>query len=581
MQTTTRSTTGASLPLRQGVYASSWPVRRAAALLCGAACLAGLEPAAAVSPPDAGNVLQQLRPAAPVPREDAPAVLPAAPAAASPMPQASPGDAAIQVRVAQIKISGATAFSGADLLTVVQDAIGRELDFAGLEELAVRLSRFYRQHGYTVARAYLPRQDIRDGVVKIAIVEGRYSAITVKPQGELPAPLPLAALVPGELVNEAALERSLLLAADVPGIAVRSTLQPGASVGTSELVVDVERGPAVTGLLEADNFGSRATGRERAGASLYFNNPAGLGDLVSLRALTAGSDMNYARLGWQLPVGGNGTRAGAAVSVMRYRLGGEFANLDAHGDASIATLFAAHPVLRSRLHNLNAQVSAEHKRLRDRIDLVGSADDKHLNLLNLGLSGDARDGWVGGGVWGFSATYTRGQLAINSADALAIDEATVRSAGSFGKLGLLAMRQQSVGKANLLVSYTGQWPSKNLDSSEKLPLGGAGAVRAYPQGEAPSDRASLLTLELQYPLGAGWQLVGFYDAAVGYGNEQPLSGVGASNRRSLSGAGLGLNWAHADGWSARFFYARKLHGGPATAEPDRSSRLWLQVSRSF
>ncbi|MEO8387389.1 ShlB/FhaC/HecB family hemolysin secretion/activation protein [Polaromonas sp.] len=578
MQTTTRSTTGLSLPLRQGVYAS--PVRRTAALLCGAACLAGLEPAAATGPPDAGSVLQQLRPAAAVPREDAPAVLPAAPVAVPAAPQASPGDAAIQVRVTHIKISGATAFSEAELRMVVQDAIGRELGFTGLEELAVRLSRFYRQHGYTVARAYLPQQDIGGGVVEITIVEGRYSAITVKPQGELPAPLPLAALVPGELVNDAALERSLLLAADVPGIAVRSTLQPGASVGTSELVVEVERGPAVTGLLEANNFGSRATGRERVGASLYFNNPAGLGDLLSLRTLTAGSDMNYARLGWQLPVSSNGTRAGAAVSVMRYRLGREFANLEAHGDASIVTLFAAHPLLRSRMHNLNAQVSAEHKRLRDRIDLVGSADGKHLNLLTLGLSGDARDSG-GGGAWGFSATYTRGQLAINSADALAVDEATVRSAGSFGKLGLLAVRQQGVGKANLLVSYTGQWASKNLDSSEKLPLGGAGAVRAYPQGEAPSDRASLLTLELQYPLDAGWQLAGFYDAAVGYGNEQPLPGAGASNRRSLSGVGLGLNWAHADGWSARLFYARKLHGGAATVEPDRGERLWLQVSRSF
>ncbi|MGC1172594.1 ShlB/FhaC/HecB family hemolysin secretion/activation protein, partial [Polaromonas sp.] len=498
---------------------------------------------------------------------------------ASDLPPASPGDAAVRVRVTQIRISGATVFSEAQLQALVADAIGRELDFAGLEELAVRLSRFYRQQGYTVARAYLPQQDIRDGVVELAIVEGRYSAITVKSPGALPAPLPLAALAPGDLVNDAALERSLLLAADVPGIAVRSTLQPGASVGTSELVVEVEPGPAVTGLLEADNFGSRATGRTRLGASMYFNNPGGLGDLLSLRVLSAGSGLNYGRVAWQLPVGGHGTRVGAAASVMDYRLGREFESLDAHGTATITTLFAAHPLLRSRARNLSAQVSAEHKRLRDRIDLIGSADDKHLDLLNFGLSGDARDGWGGGGAWGFSATYTQGQLAITSADALAIDEATVRSAGSFGKLGLLAVRQQNVGKAVLLASYTGQWASKNLDSSEKLPLGGAGAVRAYPQGEAPSDRASLLTLELQYPLGAGWQVVGFYDAAVGYGNQQPLPG--AVNRRSLSGTGVGVNWTHADGWSARLFYAHKRHGGPSTVEPDSSGRLWLQVSKSF
>ena len=582
MQTTSRSTTGRTRARRQAFPAiSAGPVRRAAALLCGAACLAGLEPADAAGPPDAGSVLQQLRPLpAPAPREEAPAVLPAAPEAAP----ASTEGATARVHVAQIRISGASVFAQAELLAVVQDAVGRELDFAGLEELAARLSRFYRRHGYTVARAYLPPQDIQDGVVEIAVVEGRYSAITVKPQGEPPAPLPLAALAPGELVNDAALERSLLLAADVPGIAVRSTLQPGASVGTSELVVEVEPGPAVTGLLEADNFGGRATGGTRVGASVYFNNPAGLGDLLSLRALTAGRGLNYGRLAWQLPVGGYGTRMGAAVSAMDYRLGREFESLDAHGTASIVTLFAAHPLLRSRAHNLNVQASAEHKRLRDRVDLVGSVDDKQLSLLNLGVSGDARDDWGGGGVWSLSATYTRGQLDMDSAAARAIDEATVRSAGGFGKLGLQAVRQQSVGKATLLVAYTGQWGSKNLDSSEKLPLGGAGAVRAYPQGEAPSDRASLLTLELQYPLGEGWQLAGFFDAAVGYANTDPLpggAGTGAANRRSLSGAGLGLNWSGAQGWSARIFYARKLHGGPATTEPDRGERLWLQLAKSF
>jgi hemolysin activation/secretion protein len=585
MQTTSRSTTGRPRPRRPAFPAiSASPVCRAAALLCGAACLAGLDPAAAAGPPDAGSVLQQLRPPpTAVPREEAPAVLPAAPEAA-PATSASPGDAAARVRVAQIKISGASVFPEAELLAVLQDAIGQELDFAGLEELAARLSRFYRRHGYTVARAYLPPQDIKDGVVAIAVVEGRYSAITVKPQGELPAPLPLAALAPGELVNDAALERSLLLAADVPGIAVRSTLQPGASVGTSELVVEVEPGPAATGVLEADNFGSRATGRERVGASLYFNNPAGLGDLLSLRALSAGKGLNYGRLAWQLPVGGDGTRVGAAVSAMDYRLGREFETLDAHGTASIVTLFTAHPLLRSRARNLNVQASAEHKRLRDRIDLVGTADDKQLSLLNLGMSGDVRDDWGGGGAWNLSATYTRGRLSLDSATARAIDDATLRSAGDFDKLGLQAVRQQSVGKATLLAAYTGQWAGKNLDSSEKLPLGGAGAVRAYPQGEAPSDRASLLTLELQYPLGNGWQLAGFFDAAVGYANTDPLpggAGTGAANRRSLSGAGLGLNWVGAQGWSVRVFYACKLHGGPATAEPDRGERVWLQAAKSF
>ena len=58
------------------------------------------------------------------------------------------------------------------------------------------------------------------------------------------------------------------------------------------------------------------------------------------------------------------------------------------------------------------------------------------------------------------------------------------------------MRLQSLpGPFSLYASIRGQVASKNLDISEKMELGGAYAVRAYPEGEAYADQGYVLTVE--------------------------------------------------------------------------------------
>lgn len=537
------------------------------------AALLALPPAGAQRVPDSGSLLQQLRPPAPpaAPRdEDA---LPAAP----PLPAPAAGHGAT-VRVASVRFTGVTVFAPEELQALVQDAAGRELDLAGLEALATRVSRYYRQQGYTVARAYLPPQQVRDGALEIAVVEGRLAAVTV--QGDA-APLPLAALSEGAVVTDAALERALLLASEVPGVTVRSTLQPGAAVGTTELVVDVAPGERFAGSVEADNHGSRSTGRNRLGATLLVNNPAGAGDLVALRAIASDDGLGYARAGYQLPVGRNGTRIGLAASAMRYALVDEFASLEAHGTAHTATLFAAHPLLRSRTANANLQLALDAKRLRDDVDAVALATERRARSLTAGFSGDRSDGFGRGGAWAWSLSASYGELDIETPAARAFDDVTAGTAGGYAKVLLALSRQQVLGPGtSLFASYTGQWANHNLDSSEKLPLGGMGAVRAYPQGESPSDRASLLSVELRHFVSPHWQVIAFADAATGRANAEPWPGA-ITSRRDLYGAGLGLAWAGGPGLNARMYYAHKLGNATATAEPDQDGRVWLQAAWNF
>ncbi|MEP6790794.1 MAG: ShlB/FhaC/HecB family hemolysin secretion/activation protein [Ramlibacter sp.] len=556
------------------------PYRKSASALwlLGAAGLSPCVPVLAQMPPDAGTLLQELRPpAAVLPKADKP-VLEIQPPPRKSM--ADPGGLLITLRA--VRITGMTVFSEAQLLPLVADAIGKETGLDGLEDLAARISRHYREAGYTIARAYVPAQDIRDGAVELAVIEGRYSAITIKGGSEAArSSLPLGGIAIGDVVADRPLEQTLLLLSDLPGITVHSTLQPGAGIGTSELVIDLEPGKSYSGTVEADNNGGRATGKYRVGGSLVVGNVAGYNDVLTLRALSSGKGLAYGRAAWQFPLSARGAKIGVAASSVRYELGREFEALQAHGTANTLSLYGSYPLYRARGANLNLQANLDEKRLRDDVDSAASSASKRATVLNLGISGDRTDGFGGGGVTSFTVSYSRGRLRLEG-PALAADAATAQTNGGYGKANLTVLRLQNINdRTNLYLSASAQWASKNLDSSEKTALGGPGAVRAYPPGETSSDSAQVFTAELRRTLNRQWQLVGFIDAAHGTLNQQRWTAATGPATRSLSGAGAGLNWANDQGWSVRASYAHRLGSSRATAEADHGGRFWLSASKAF
>ena len=171
-------------------------------------------------------------------------------------------------------------------------------------------------------------------MVTLAVLEGQYGHIRVNNTSTLQAAVPvqlLSGLNPADPIIAAPLEDRLLRLSDVPGIQARATLVPGAPVGLSDLVVDVKPGPRVSGSVDADNAGNRYTGENRVGATVNINNPSNRGDVITLRALTSGPGLQYLRAAYQMPMGRG--RVGVAYSDLAYKLGHEFAALDANGHA--------------------------------------------------------------------------------------------------------------------------------------------------------------------------------------------------------------------------------------------------------
>lgn len=544
--------------------------------------LALVPQAFAATPPTAGSEIKQI-PQLPVPSKK---TLPEIQIQQGNTP-AAPSSDQVKILIKSLHVTGQTVYPEAELLAVTGFKSGSELSLAELRAMASKIADFYHEHGYFLAQAYLPAQDIQNGSVTIAVVEGQYGKVTLNNSTNLSNSLVngiLDGVGKGEAIAISPLERRLLLLSDIPGVLVKSTLVPGASVGASNLIIDVTPGQGITGSVDADNEGSRYTGSNRLGITENINEPFGHGDVATLRVLVSADRLNYARVAYQTQI--EKAKIGTAYTSMSYRLGQEFGSLEASGTARIASFYGSYPLIRTRTTNLSAQINYDAKTFRDIVNATPSVTDKKAHVWMTSLNGDHQDALGGGGTSGYSLTWTSGEIDIGSPTALANDAATVQSNGYYNKLGFNAMRLQSVTETTSLYAViNGQIASKNLDVSEKMGLGGADAVRAYPSGEAYGDQGYVLSLEARRvlpqfseKLPGQMQVIGFVDTGTVTSNKNAIT---SENRKTLSGAGLGVNWMNSNDFVVKMYYAHKLGDTAAVSAPDSMNRFWIQGVKYF
>ncbi len=548
-----------------------------AALLVAFPALAAAQTAQPVAP-GAGAILQQIQP-----------VTPPAPSSTGTGLTIDRGDGAklppgAPFLVKTLQITGNTLFATPTLHALVADAEGKSLTLSQLGELAARITGYYQSRGYPLARAIIPAQTIASGIVRIEVIEARYGQISLDNRSQVNDPSLQATLAPlqsGQVIDQTGLDRTLLLLSDIPGVLVAAMLKPGPTVGTSDLLVNTTPGPAVTGNAVLDNYGNRYTGRARIGGTVNVINPLQHGDVLSLTGLSSGSGLNYGRITYESLLNGQGTRIGGSYAALRYVLGEPLASLNAHGSAQVGSLWAKHPLVRSRDVNLYGQIQYDGKQLKDRIDASGIRTDRHLDNWTLNLAGDAL---LFGGINSWNLGWTSGRVGFDDSAAQLADAVTARTQGRFLKWNANLARLQSLSPKNALyLAFSGQWANTNLDSAEKMSVGGPSTVRAYDVGALSGDTGYLGTVEFRHDLNSGWngrwQAVAFVDTARVTVNKSVW--VAGTNSATLSGAGVGLNWAGPNQWRARAYIATRLGSTPKLVASSASTRAWVEISKGF
>lgn len=488
-----------------------------------------------------------------------------------------------------VQFIGATGVPDSELQAAVADRIGTSVTFADLEQLAARAAAVYQQRGFSLVQAFVPVQEVVDGVVKITISEGVLGNVSIDVAEGAPVPRErvaktLAVLEPGKPLNGRQYERAMLLLSDLPGIKPQSAIAAGATSGTTDLTVQVSERDRLQYGLEVDNYGTRDSGRHRITGSLRWASPFERGDNFDVRVMLAqGMHTAFGRVSYETPVGYRGLRIGGGLARVQYELGGPFAPLEPTGVGNVADLSFSYPIIRQRSSNLFVRGVMDNKDLTDRFEAVGFETRKRIRGVGLGMSFETRDKFLGGGYTSANGLLYRGNLDIRDATSEAFDNPPFGydTEGSFGKFTLqLARLQYLAPKFSLFLGTGMQRASKNLDAYEKLSLGGPKAVRAYATGEVLVDDGWLATMELRYAANPDTTIFVFYDAARGdFFHDPRPSDVFTS--RSLRGHGLGLNWSKPGKVTVNFSIAWRGTDPGVTDGGDRNPRLFWSIQKAF
>lgn len=497
----------------------------------------------------------------------------------TPVPETT-DDAGIKLQVNRFLIRNNVLFSTMTLSRLVAPYEGRELTLGQVREAARKITALYQEHGYFLARAYVPAQEVRDGVVEIIVLEGTLGEVLIDgnryyTEGFIeshfvPVKYDLKSFNRGRgAINYAEVERSMLLLTDNINLDAKATFRPGKEMFDTDLYLQVEDSLPISGYFDYNNFGSRYSGRNRLGMTINFGNLTKHGDVLSLRLMTGfpAGDTLYGRAGYEAPVNCFGTRAGMSFAYMDYDIGKEFKVLGMNGRTIVYTLYANHPLIRSRARNLNLEASFERKAVKNYVFSDLLMGDDTLSVLKVGASFNNTDhsgrnyiaGYIHQGIPGFLGSLEKGDPKASRYAA-----GTRETGGQFTKVTLDAGRIQRLnldGLNRLAAMFTGddcagyderigylilrgqgQYTGDDLVVAEQFALGGPDTVRGYPMGQYNADRGFALSAELRAPIlrdrfADRVQLSFFTD----YGRGWLVTAIPFENKsESLSGAGLGL-----------------------------------------
>jgi len=133
----------------------------------------------------------------------------------------------------------------------------------------------YVEAGYVAARAYLPEQDLSDGELQIAVLEGEVSDIIILENGERVEPVRALTAFPGmegDALRLRALEQGLAQINRLPTSNATAELVPGNEPGTTAVQVSIDQRRPWQASLYADNRGTETTGKNNFGVILTYDN---------------------------------------------------------------------------------------------------------------------------------------------------------------------------------------------------------------------------------------------------------------------------------------------------------------------
>ena len=477
-----------------------------------------------------------------------------------------------------------------ELTKILQDGMGENKTMMQLNATLAALTRYCRQHGYPAAAAYVPAQESHDGTILIKVIPGRYGEIRIDNRSRLKERVAkgfVNSLKSGDIIRTGRLETTLYSISDVSGTKAVGVLSPGKEFGTSDLTVRIERGKGSNTVLYVENYGSQDTGRYRYGLQHNIYDVSGNGDKISVGALLSNRHMHNYYANYETIIGRGGATVGFGYSRMDYDTG--IGSNGIYGVAETISLFGHRSLYHLTNSGMTVRYGYDYRKLKDKSTQFTIMDTrKHSQAGYLALEGFERRK---GSLINYNAKITTGALVMDSSWAQLMAQSNgTEGRYTKGELNITAVERLG-SRADVLIKGSGQIASRNLDGSERMYLGGANGVRAYPQGEGAGDEGVMGTVETRfYTKVPGLVFSTYFDIGhVWYHNDGStdwrrnlINGqVGIpSSGMTLAGYGASLSYTKPNDWFARLDYARRIGGDPNLSEKAQAKgRAWFMLGK--
>ena len=481
------------------------------------------------------------------------------PRAAVRVPSASQPIQAPQVapfKLTSVAVEGATVIPPDKISSTYSEKIGRTVAGTDIVEILQSITDLYRNAGYHLSRAIVPPQDLKSGVLRVAVIEGSIEDVSLAGNdrdtlGVLTVLHPITTERPSRLST---LERQLLLVNDRPGARVTdvSLEEIGSATGRFRLVVTVEtwRIYWTQGL---DNYGASAVGPLQGYTSAAFNSYLLPGDSIAVAASTvpdATNELRFGKAAYDVPVGTNGARVGFSAYQSTVRPGDDRRFLGDYTRTTGYELRGSIVPLLSRESSLTLVAAANYT--DDYEGVTGGliyADKIRAGSLSADYKlKDNFDGWnnlivtlrQGFGFFGASS--------IN-------DPMTSRAgaSGEFTAVNLTYIRLHTFSEIwSAKLAVTSQFAANPLLLSQQYFLGGA----AFGPGFYSGDNGVGGSFEFRFDQKTSWEYLKGYQLYSFIDGGQVWD-VHDGVRSSLASLGTGV----------RFFFSDSLTGGLSVAFP--------------
>jgi hemolysin activation/secretion protein len=451
------------------------------------------------------------------------------------------------VKVASVKIEGNDSIPTEELAPLVADVVDQEVTLTQLKAAADKVTAEYRDRGMTLAKAYLPAQELDDGQVTMKVLEGKVGKVSVDGNRIFSDEFVLGhleAAMSGTAISNQQLERGLLiLNEDFTGLKVQTVLKLGEEQGTVDIEAQVEEDKQWRGRVGYNNFGSDFISPHRFTLGVDANNLLTDGDLLTLQVVS-GDEPNVllnGAISYSLPVNRHGTQLGLRLSGGSFDVSQEFADLGLQGDNVSGSIYVSHPFIKSRDLRLTGEAGFQAKDAN--FEILGqttSAD--RLRALYASLHASANY-WGGSSHAIANVTQGLGEF-LGGTDPDNMASSRPGADNDFTRATLSLARYQPLCDHSALVfRLGGQVSSDALVASEEFQIGGVDSVRGYSPGESTGEQGVSASLELQISPWAGkpYTFVAFVDHAYTY---RDSTFVSESVDTDLTGAGFGLRLQH-------------------------------------